>query len=98
MGSPLCAATAARTAAAGSLPSCAGQAIHLWPVASMAPVSWTQMWPLSAETTASYGRRKAAIAVALVCVPPMRKWTSASGRQAASRTRARARSQRAAGE
>ena len=62
--------------------------MHLWPVASMAPVSWTQMWALVAAITASYGRRKAAMAVALVWVPPTRMWTAASGRPMAARINA----------
>ena len=45
-------------------------------MASMAPVSWTLMWPLAAAMTPWWGRRAAAITVVLVWVPPTRKWTS----------------------
>lgn len=65
-----------RTSRAVSFPSALGTARTLWPVASMAPVSWTLMWPLAAAMTPWWGRRAAAITVVLVWVPPTRKWTS----------------------
>ena len=68
------AATAWRTSSGVSLPpGAAGMALHLWPVASTAPVSWTQMWPLWAAMAASWGRRMALLQVALVWVPPTKK-------------------------
>ena len=36
-----------------SFPSGLGTAMTLWPVPSMAPVSWTLTWPVWAEITAS---------------------------------------------
>ena len=53
----------------------------LWPVASTAPPSWPLTWPVWAQMTPSQGRRKAATAVKLVWVPPMRNWTSAPGQR-----------------
>ena len=39
------------TCAAVIFPLFWGRAITLWPVASTEPVSWTAMWPVSAEIT-----------------------------------------------
>ena len=79
-----------RTSRAVSFPSALGTARTLWPVASMAPVSWTLMWPLAAATTPWWGRRAASITVALVWVPPTRKWTARLGLPHRSRILSRA--------
>ena len=44
----------------------------MWPVASMAPVSWTLIWPVWAAMTPWKGRKAAAMTVWLVWVPPTR--------------------------
>ena len=92
-GAAQCCAAASAMAAGVSLPSVPGMAITLWPVASMAPVSCTLIWPVSAATMASHGRRNAAAASWFVCVPPTRKCTSASGQAKRARMASAARRQ-----
>ena len=82
-----------RTSAGVSLPLGASMAQTLWPEASIAPVSWTLMWPVSAAITPSHGRSAAAMTVVLAMVPPTRKCTSAAGQAKRARMAARASSQ-----
>ena len=61
-----------------NLPSSQGIANTLCPVASIAPVSWTLIWPVSAAITAWYGFKQWEIVTKFVCVPPTKKCTSQS--------------------
>ena len=83
-----------RTSAGFSLPPGASMAQTLWPEASIAPVSWTLIWPVSAAITPSHGRSAAAMTVVLAIVPPTIKCTSACGQEKRARTMPRASAQK----
>lgn len=55
-----------------NLPDGESTVITLWPVASIAPVSWTAICPLSTVITAWCGRKTWEIVVRLVIVPPLK--------------------------
>ena len=79
LGSFQWAAAHSRTCPAVSLPSGEASSITLCPVASTEPASCTEMWPSVGAMTPWCGRSAAHITMKLACVPPMRKWTAASG-------------------